>query len=472
MNGITLFDAIAKTDDELLDRACRTGADASAGEKKKTRTIRRIALAAACAVLAVCALAVWPFFRKNGENPAVPIENKQIPSDAPRYFGKESSAEGTGGSGAEFNPYFLSGLSVTAKLTETLPDTYTFFDDWNQNEYRLLRMTTVALLKGAEMTDEFYYLIPTGYMTDFSLYDRFVIRDMAQCGYGSSVLYNKTQGKAERLTLVLFAYQAALSAFPRAMGRNMIAFGGDGRFDERLWQSWNLKPDDYGDVPATLAQAERAAGEATSDKYVRLLTSVTGEAVDVLSRISSLENGVFVPRFSSLILSDTSEVSLRAVRYIGGFATNEAVRVWSEGTRGSGFAESKASFSEEDLNALPDLASAISAVALSLERGEILPPHIENADKLNLAAHGVFGWYAKTGEGVLGIVRVTWRYTGEASRQEKLDDAYYTVEYASDQVRPIDRDDLLEKLGEYETTYIFDGAYTADGKVYAVSPVA
>ena len=84
---------------------------------------------------------------------------------------------------------------------------------------------------------------------------------------------------------------------------------------------------------------------------------------------------------------------------------------------------------------------------------------------------GVFGWYAKTGEGVLGIVRVTWRYHGEKFLQAKLDDAYYIVDSASGQALPIGRDRLLDRLGEYETTYIFDGRYSANGKVYPVRPV-
>ncbi len=461
MKGIDLFNALTKADEELIDRR----AGAADGKKQKTRSLRRIALAAACVTLAVCAVTVYPLFRKtNGTppvgNPALPITERQVPFDAPVYFGEESSVEATGAA-AEFN---TNAISVTAKLAETRPDTYTFFDDWSQKEYRLLRMETVRLLKGRNMTDEFYYLIPAAYMTDLSLYDRFVIRDMAQCGYDYSVLYNKTQGKAEQLTQVLFT-----------MGQNMIAFDADGRFDERLWKSWKIRPEDYGDVPASLGQAEREAGKNDSKEiYVHLLANVTGEAADVLSRIRSFENGIFVPGFFSMLHRYSPEVQFRAVRYIGGFATNEAVRVWSReytGGENDTFTETKAHFTDDDLANLPDLPSAIAAVALSFERGEIRPPHIENADELKLASHGVFGWYARTAEGVLGIVRVTWRYHGETSRQTKLDDAYYIVDSASGQALPIGRDRLLDRLGEYETTYIFDGRYSADGKVYAVRPV-
>ena len=460
MKGIELFNALTKADEELIDRR----AGAADGKKQKARSLRRIALAAACVTLAVCALAVDPLFRKSSGNPAVPIENRRIPFDAPVYFGEESSVEATGAA-PELNP---NAISVTAKLAETLPDTYTFFDDWRQKEYRLLRMETVRLLKGRSMTDWFYYLIPAAYMTDLSLYDRFVIRDMWQCGYDYSVLYNKTQGKAEQLTQVLFY------SYSGYMGHNFIPFDADGRFDGRLWQSWK-KDYDYGDIPASLGQAEREAGKTNREEiYAHRLSNITGEAADVLSRIRSFENGVFVPKFSFMLHRSSPEVQFCAVRYIGGFATNEAVRVWSReytGAENDTFAETKAHFTDDDLANLPDLPSAIAAVALSFERGEIRPPHIENADELELASHGVFGWYAKTGEGVLGIVRVTWRYHGEKFLQAKLDDAYYIVDSASGQALPIGRDRLLDRLGEYETTYIFDGRYSANGKVYPVRPL-
>ncbi len=88
----------------------------------------------------------------------------QSPSDGPKYYGSEFSVGSTSSSSGDPN---TSGISVIARLKETLPDTYTFFDDWSQNEFRLLKMETVTLLNGIEMTDEFYYIDPD------RLYDRF-----------------------------------------------------------------------------------------------------------------------------------------------------------------------------------------------------------------------------------------------------------------------------------------------------------
>ena len=46
-----------------------------------------------------------------------------------------------------------------------------------------------------------------------------------------------------------------------------------------------------------------------------------------------------------------------------------------------------------------------------------------------------------------------------------MDDAYYIIEYGSDVCKPIERDALLEKIGEYEKTYIYRGKYDGNGKV-------
>ena len=124
---------------------------------------------------------------------------------------------------------------------------------------------------------------------------------------------------------------------------------------------------------------------------------------------------------------------------------------------------SKARFSNADMGALPDLRAAITTVADAYDNGEIHPPHIEDYEKLRLASHGIFGWYAKTESGVIGIVRVTWRFYTE-KHEDYCDDAYYIIEYGSDTCKDIDRDALLELLGDCEITYIYTGKYNEQGK--------
>ena len=464
------------SEDELariLNRVTESvvGNDKSNGLTKNTLNRKRSTLkrwipiisAAACLVIVVGVVLGVGILNRKSPAPVIPLVREQTSSSAPIYYGDERSAGGHE-SQVEANP---SGLSVTAKLVETLPDTYTFFSDWKQKEFRLLRMSTVSLLKGIEMTDEFYYMIPVDFMTDFSRFDRFVIMDMAQFAYEYSVLFNKTQSKAEQLSLVLFGYR--VYGYD-SMGKNFMAFNNDGTFDESLWKSNSLwtSQTEHAQAPEDIITAENRARQdinGTRDRSVHLLKDITGKAAEKLSEIKSFDNGVFVPTISPMVLSFSPEVQFHAVRYINGFATNEKISIWCKelvGGEDDSFAETKAHFTEDNLKNLPDLPSAIATIAQEFDKGNITPPHIAKAGELDLLAYGIFGWYAKTNDGVIGIVRVTWKY-----KRGEMDDSYYIVDKNSNGVMSLDRDDLLEKLGEYEATYIFDGSYDKNGKILA-----
>lgn len=435
-------------------------------KKKRGNVWLHFGAAAACFCIIIGALIGILLLRQPNPdvNPCL-----QASSSAPQYYGSEASV-------GDFDPnqeVNTTGISVTARWKETLPDTYTFFDDWNQYEFRLLRMEVVTLLRGQEMTDEFYYMIPVDYMTDFSRFHQFVILGMAQYGYEYSVLYNKTQECAEQLNLVLFGY---VSYNFNLLGEKLMAFDSDGNFDVRLWEAneaWIAGTKNAFKPVDTIQQAEEAARQETGyadSIYVHLLKDISSEAADALSKIKSFENGVFVPNSYGYTHHLTPEVQFHAVRYINGFRTNEQISIYSKDWNG-GDADivyfSKARFQAEDFNALPNLAAAITSVASAYDAGEITPPHIQNVEELTLLQHGILGWYAKTESGIIGIVRVTWRYL-----EGNLDDMYYIVEYGADACEPIDRDALLERFGDHETTYIYNDAYDENGKMLAEVPYA
>ena len=405
--------------------------------------------------------------------PNIPIVNVQTPSSAPQYYGNEDSGGMSAGGQMEVDP---TGISVTAKFVEALPDVYTFFDDWNQDEFRLLRMQTVKLLRGQEMTEEFYYLVPVGFFTDFSIFDSFVINNMAQFSYEQTVMYNKSQGKAEQLNLVVFGYR--IYGYT-VMGANLMAFDANGHFDEGLWISnaaWIAATDGAPSVD-TITQTEESIqnDEWKQDLNVHLLKDISGEAKKVLDQIKAFDNGVYVPQFSTIVLWYSPEVQFHATKYINGFATNEKVSVWCKEWTGGDqdtYAYTKARFNEEDMSRLPDLSSAFESVKGALNSGTVTPPHFNSQEKLRNTTSGVFGWYAKTENGVIGIVRVTWCFYTE-KYQDYYDDAYYIIEYGSDECKAIDRDALLELLGDYETTYIYTSEYNEYGKYSdIVSPMA
>ena len=436
-------------------------------ERKPNKNVwLRFGAIAACFVLVLSAVIIVPMLLE-GDSGIIPIVNVQIPSSAPHYYGNESSSGMSLDANRDANP---AGISVTAKLIEMLPDTYTFFDDWNQHEYRLLRMKTVKLLRGTEMTEEFYYMVPVAFMTDFSVFDSFLIKNMAQFGYEYSVMYNQTQGKAEQLSLVLFGYR---SYGYHLMGSNFTAFDSDGNFDERLWnanEAW-IEGTERATIVDNIEQAEKIHKEENeyssgNNHYVHLLKDISGEAAGVLEQIKSFENGMFIPAFEPVKLWLSPEVQFHATKYINGFATNEKVSVWCKEWTGGNqdtYAFTNARFNEEDMSRLPDLSSAFESVKGALNSGSITPPHFNNQEKLRNTTSGVFGWYAKTENGVVGIVRVTWRFYTE-KYQSYYDDAYYIIEYGSDECKAIDRDALLELLGDYEATYIYTGEYNEYGK--------
>lgn len=383
-------------------------------------------------------------------------------SPAPQYYG---SGGGSGG-GAEAEE-IMTGLSVTAEYVEVLPDTYTFYDDQRQNEYRLLRLKTQKLLKGEEMTDEFYFMVPVDFMTDFSIFDKFVILDMAQYTYDYSVLYNKTQDKAEQLYLVIFCYGVYDY---NLMGENFLAYDEDGNFDNRLWtatSAWRAhtvgaQPEKtITGIEAYVENVQRREGDGV---YVHLLNTVVGEGAKMLEEIMSLENGVYIPGGHSSILHGSPDVQFHARRYIDGFVTNEYIRICSPDHSKiiPDPIMTKAHFDEADMKALPDLPAAIATVAAAYDKGEILPPHIENHEEYQLFRYSIFGWYAKTEDGVLGIVRVEWDYVCGYE-----DDAYFIIEYGEDACKPIDRDDLISRFGEYELEYIYLDEYNEKGRSYS-----
>jgi len=432
----------------------------------------RFGAIAACFLLIASAVLVVPMLREDDpgvisgpdNRPNIPIVNIQSPSSAPQYYGDDISSGISEGGQLEVDP---TGISVTAKFMEALPDVYTFFDDWNQDEFRLLRMQTVKLLRGQEMTEEFYYLVPVGFFTDFSIFDSFVINNMAQFSYEQTVMYNKSQGKAEQLNLVVFGYR--IYGYT-VMGVNLMAFDANGHFDDRLWTSnaaWIAATDRAPSI-GTITQTEESIqnDEWKQNLYVHLLEDISGEAEKVLNQIKASDNGVYVPQFSTNVLWYSPEVQFHATKYINGFATNETVSIWCKewtGGEQDTYAYTKARFNEEDIGRLPDLFSAFASVKGALNSGSVTPPHFQHQETLRNTTSGIFGWYAKTENGVIGIVRVTWCFYTEQS-QFYYDDAYYITEYGSDECKAINRDALIELLGDYESTYIYTGKYNEYGK--------
>ena len=259
----------------------------------------------------------------------------------------------------------------------------------------------------------------------------------------------------------------------------MLVFDENGIIDPRLSQAGDLWKEEtervlnfYG-ADYTLAAAEEKEQQYQSDLCVHTLGPITEEALEALNGIKAFKNGVFVPDGSGRKLF-SSAAYLNCTRYINGFPTNEYLRlhVYEDYTN---IYQSKAQFTEDDMNALPDLPSAVASVTAAFESGEITPPHIAKHQSLtpHYWGHSIFAWYAKTDNGVIGIIRINWRFDSDEDwpYADYFDDAYYVIEYDSDVCRPIDRDALLERLGSCESGYVFLGEYTENGKDVPIMPM-
>lgn len=448
-------EALNHLDPEIVEKYVLQKDELRQKKRKKTVWFRAVIIAA-CLAVVVCVL-VTLILKGNHD---LTIIDPQAPSLEPVYYGSQSSLD-------LYGDELLDGPSVIAEFVEALPDVYTVYNDWGQKEIMLIRMKTVKLLSGSqEMPEEFYYMVPVAFMTDFSLYDSFIIKRMGQASYEYAVLYNKTKGEPEQIYLAMFAY----SAYGIGMGEKFIAFDEDGNFDRGLWESndkWREFTKNDASPGSLNEVAESESSRSNAYRGPNLLKHLSGEAVEALEYIKSFENGIFVPGISYHLHSASPEVQFTATRYIDGFASNEKLFIRQDtriqGDTGS-YEFSKAHFSEDDLNALPDLRTAITTVADAYNKGRIDPPHIKNYNSLSLSSYGIFGWYAKTDDGVIGIVRVSFCYSGKRADGLRLDDAYYIIEYGSNTCKPIDRDALLERLGECESTYIYTGEYNERGK--------
>ena len=426
----------------------------------RKKIILRCIAVAACVAVVVGVIFAIPMFKNDEKAPFEPIVNQQIKADGPVGYGDST---------AHYSPSSVSaerrgdGVSVTAEFLEALPDTYVFYDDLRRTEFRLIRMRTVKRLNTQEMPDEFYYIIPIEYMADFSIYDKILIHYMGYFGYEHSVIYNKTQDCAERSELAIFGYRPYTFA---TLSTNFIPFDSKGKLDESLWDSnemW-IKSTKYRDGPKNLKAAEFSFSSSDSDLHVCSVKDLTGEAAEAFKEVTSFENGLYVLDCTNS-KQYYSRVHVSARRYINGFATNEKISILGEyeyyGEHYDGDVNRDIAFNEEDMKALPDLAYATDQINQKCLAGEITPPHIKDHQNFTKGQYGIFSWYAKTDEGVCGVVKVSMWYKDERN-QLLYDDAYYIIEFGSEEITPIDRDDLLDLPG---SNFVYSGEYDERGKV-------
>lgn len=462
MKSEKLLDAIGMVGDDLI---------AEAKQKHKTAVYwKRVVAAAACLALVIgLVIAMLP-----KEDDIIPI-TLRVEAGAPGY-GFAGDYQNMQNADAPVT-YLTNGVAVTVKAVETLRDTYCFYDDPLQNRWRLVKMKTLQTLHGSNMPNEFYFLLPEAYMTDLTIYDALIIKDLAQYGYENTILYNTSLATAEVCDYTLFgAY--SFSKTPN-LSYLFIAACSDGVFDESLWTitpAWEKDTYYYRsdlDDPDENSLAQRGWTQEKIENAVIQQCSKQSPEQEIVVSLSSLQsdaakealaytmpfvNGIFVPEISMwTLLTHSHKVQVTYRRYLNGYPTNETVRLSGEKVYAS-----DAQFTETDMQTLPDLASALHAIGQAFDADKIAPPHIRDWADRELMEYAIFGWYAKTSTGIYGIIRIDWRYKGEHF-YGLLDDKYYIITPGSDYVESIDPDILLEILDQ-GNEYVYKSDYDENGK--------
>lgn len=490
MKNERLFELLSHIDEKYIEES--ENITLIKNKKRNPSSLFRILAACLCLLLisaAVIGIIKNPAKPDTAQSPAptpnadnsVTFEKLNTVSKAPINCDDQTLLSGGAGNNLaaeEISPC----AAMVVRLSETKPDTYLFYD-YPQIEYMLLEMETLEVLHGNNIPNKFYFLIPEGCFTDFSLFDRFVLTSVVQYGYDYSVMYNTAKDCPEILDkVILGAYGLYLTTNGGAS--DIVAFDENGDFDSRLYEStegftggsgWHREENRERIVKenATLELTVNRILEDTwgeyylSDSfYVRTFSDFSEESKAALEYIKNTENGLYVQSFENytreIHFSKSESVLFR--RYIDGIPTNETITLYPEKAE-----YSASSFDEAETSSLPLLRSAQTKIREELEKGKITPSHIEGFDNTENASHGIFCWCANTEEGIVGIIRVFWHYKRVYTSgcfDILYDDIYYIVKPDADTCVQIDRDELLELFGTYETTFIYNGKYDNKGMVY------
>lgn len=468
MKNQDIFDALSNADDKLVERAAE-----SMNKNKKRKNHFFIPVVAVIVTLVLTASALAFAF---AQNPPQDIPEADPPQSIPitEFIEFPEPEQGLMGEpnltfGSDEGDMRTDGIYAKVKALRILPDKYRFFSD--KNEFYLVEMQTLSALPESQMPSYFYFLVPEAYYTDLTAYPTLILHDMWQFTYENSVLYNTVQKQAEMLPYTIFASYWGTTVF---QCNNVMAFDENGIFDISLWDStpkwidntslcdWLYDPS-YSDIAVigsgwTADRCEEAIRKwQDKDLYAKTLSSITScEVLDAIEYAKNPENGLFVPShfFNNLLYHSDYFIVYR--RYINGYPTDEYIRIY-----GNEVYYSQAKFNEEDAEANIDLASAVSTVSKELETGNITPTHIPYIDLKKLKKHGVFAWYAKTEEGIVGVVKVSWLYEDREIWKWFYDDKYFIIESDSKVCQSIDRDELLKLVKKSD--YIFNGEYEEDG---------
>ncbi len=349
---------------------------------------------------------------------------------------------------------------LVARAVEVLPHTYENLPEYaliGTGRYRILKMEVIEPLYSG-MSGTFYLCLPHNRYCDLTVYDCMI---MALQPAGN--LYRDLQ--TNELTSISPLFRLSTERW------DVLPFT-DNIFDESLWEhdGWRhiydevkyaLDPEvresaycpwyqqwlvvchgsTYAEAVSELVRLREAYLATVSDpEYYDIKVAPhfeSAEALAVMDYVKSFENGAF-----DLWMGGTY---FHAYRYINGCPTSEFISVYLRD--GVEVVEYSAyPFEESDMAELPNLADYVASLDLST----ITPPHIDTSiEGLKQGYCSAAGWYEKTADGVMCMVKIHWiYYTGKDYYPTSVyqDDLYIRV--TADGTEMLTREEATALLGE------------------------
>ena len=277
--------------------------------------------------------------------------------------------------------YAVRGATALVRVSEVLPDTYRFLGMWDTTEFRLVKMSTVESFGFDEPPNQFYFIVPSGYLNDKLTECDLLVSEIVQYSYEGSFIYNKTRKCAERVEYLIFGNSPSSFSF---LSSNIAAFDKNGNFDVSLWQSndvWISSTkralEVRGDYYASLTLEK--ARETVSDTGYRI--NIQSEwSSDAAKYINDTQAGVYAPIAYGSHYYDVGGLSqyplARLCKFAGRYPTNEMLVVYKDKCE-----RTSVVFTEEDIASLPPLSTSLESIIKDLESGKINMPHIKDEKK-------------------------------------------------------------------------------------------
>ena len=98
-------------------------------------------------------------------------------------------------------------------------------------------------------------------------------------------------------------------------------------------------------------------------------------------------------------------------------------------------------FEDEDFADLPDLSAYIA----SLDLTQIAPQHTDTTGK-TLIFNTAAGWYEKTENGIVSVVRIAWNYFDRENYLEYYDETFILLDKTGDHL--ISKEELILRIGD------------------------